>query len=164
VEQKYYCTPQTVSSDVDIMDQFKAMFEYLPTQRIVVCKSHQQGIIRSQLRTHLDTKHQELVPNTRQQIVSAVHREASLGAWAKTHNDVIYPRPASQLLPHLPVYHDGVRCQECQYINRSVKRVQEHCRDKHGWKSKATGRPASTPTMWTTKVSCQKFHSTNILG
>ena len=44
--------------------------------------------------------------------------------------------------------------------------MQDHCRQKHGWirKRQTTGRPASTQAMWTTKVSCQKFHSTNKLG
>jgi hypothetical protein len=43
------------------MQQFNNIFEYLLTQRIAVCKSHQQGIIKSQLQTYLDTKHKELV-------------------------------------------------------------------------------------------------------
>jgi uncharacterized C2H2 Zn-finger protein len=131
-----------------------------------VCKSHQQGIVRSQLRTHVDTKHQELVPNTRRQIVSAVYGEASLRAWAKTHSDVVYPRPASQPLPHLPVYHDGLKCNECAHVYRHIKRMQEHCRQEHGWvnKRQPRGRPASKQTMWTTKVPCQKFHNTNKLG
>ena len=148
------------------MDQFNAIFEYLPTHRVAICKSHQQGIVRSQLRTHLDTKHQELVPNTRRQVVNAANQEASLQAWATNHDEVVYPRPASQPLPHLPVYNDGVRCQGCHYINRSVIRVQEHCRQEHGWvnRRRTTGRPASRQAMWTTKVSCQKFHSTNKLG
>jgi hypothetical protein len=44
--------------------------------------------------------------------------------------------------------------------------MQEHCRHVHGWvnKRRPTGRPASRQTMWTTKVSCQKFYNTNKLG
>lgn len=106
------------------------------------------------------------MPNTRRQVVHAANQEASLQTWATDHDEVVYPRPTSQPLPHIPVYNDGVRCQECQYINRSVIRVQEHCCKEHGWRSKSrtTGRPTSTQTMWTTKVSCQKFHSTSRLG
>jgi len=61
-------------------------------QRIAVCKGHQQGIVRSQLRTHLDTKHQELVPNTRRRIARAANQEASLQAWAVDHDEVVYPQ------------------------------------------------------------------------
>jgi len=135
-------------------------------QRIAVCKGHQQGIVRSQLRTHLDTKHQELVPNTRRRIARAANQEASLQAWAVDHDEVVYPRPMSQPLPHLPVYRDGLKCDECAHIYRHVKGMQEHCRQEHNWvgKRRTTGRPASTQAMWTTKVTCQKFHSTNRLG
>jgi hypothetical protein len=148
------------------MDQFNALFEYLPAHSIAICKSHQQGIVRSQLRAHLDTKHQELVSNTRRQITSAAHREVSMQAWAKNHHEVVYPKSASRPLPHLPVYHDGVQCQACPYINRSKKRVQEHCRDEHGWtgKNQSTCRSANAQAMWTTNISCQKFHNTSTLG
>jgi superfamily II DNA helicase RecQ len=148
------------------MDQFNTIFAYSPTHRIAICKSHQQGVVKSQLRTHLDTKHQELVPNTRRQVVHAVDQEASLQAWAMNYEEVIYPRPASQPLPHLPVYHDGLQCNTCAHVYRHIKRMQEHCRQEHGWvnKSQPRGRPASKQTMWTTKISCQKFHTTNKLG
>jgi uncharacterized C2H2 Zn-finger protein len=148
------------------MDQFNTIFAYSPTHRIAICKSHQQGVVKSQLRTHLDTKHQELVPNTRRQVVNAVDQEASLQAWAMNYEEVIYPRPASQPLPHLPIYHDGLQCNTCAHVYRHIKRMQEHCRQEHGWvnKSQPRGRPASKQTMWTTKISCQKFHNTNKLG
>jgi hypothetical protein len=83
------------------MQQFHNIFEYLPTQRIAVCKSHQQGIIKSQLQTHLDNKHQELVARTRRDIVGAVHQEASLQQWAMTEEEVVFPNPISMPLPHL---------------------------------------------------------------
>jgi uncharacterized C2H2 Zn-finger protein len=131
------------------MDQFNTIFAYSPTHRIAICKSHQQGVVKSQLRTHLDTKHQELVPNTRRQVVNAVDQEASLQAWAMNYEEVIYPRPASQPLPHLPVYHDGLQCNTCAHVYRHIKRMQEHCRQEHGWvnKSQPRGRPASKQTL-----------------
>jgi hypothetical protein len=105
--------------------------------------------VRSQLGTHLDTKHQELVPNTRRQVVNAVNREASLQAWAVDYDEVVYPGPTSQPLPHLPVYHNGLQRNECAHLYRHIKRMQEHCRQKHGWvnKRRPTGRPASTQAM-----------------
>jgi superfamily II DNA helicase RecQ len=148
------------------MDPFYTIFEYLPAHRIAICKHHQQGIIKSQLRTHLDTRHQEFVPRTRQNIVRAVQQEASLRSWAVTQDDVIQPSPASTPLPHLPVYRDGLQCMECGRIYRHIKKMQAHCREEHGWKGKGrtTGQPANTHVMWTTNVLCQKFHNTNKLG
>ncbi|OAK93355.1 hypothetical protein IQ06DRAFT_198447, partial [Phaeosphaeriaceae sp. SRC1lsM3a] len=139
------------------MEQFNSIFVYLPTQRIAVCKSHQQGIIKSQLQTHLDTKHRELVARTRRDIVSAVYKEAWLQPWAMTEEQVVYPSPVSAPLPHLPVYHDGVQCQSCPYINRSIKRIREHGRKEHSWLE-------GTSAKWIANVPCQKFHTTSRLG
>ena len=146
------------------MDQFYTIFEYLPKHRIAICRSHRQGIIRSQLKTHLNRKHQEYVRQTRQNIVEAVHQERSLQDWAATHEEIVYPTAECAPLPHLPVYQDGLRCQYCGYINRSIDRIQEHCKQEHGREGRSrAGRPSDKQRTWTT-VSCQKFHNTNRLG
>jgi hypothetical protein len=105
------------------MDQFHAIFEYLPAHRIAVCKRHQQGIVKVQLEAHLNKRHQEYVWGTRQKMVKAVDEEESLQQWATTQDEIVYPSPEAALLPHLPVYHDGLRCSECPYINCSIKRI-----------------------------------------
>lgn len=93
--------------NVNKMDQFHAIFEYLPAHRIAVCKHHQQGIVQSQLEGHLNKQHQELVWRTRQKIVQAAQEETSLQQWAVTQDEVVYPSPDAAPLPHLPVYIDG---------------------------------------------------------
>jgi hypothetical protein len=143
------------------MEQFNNIFKYVPANRIAICKSHQQGVVKSQLKAYLDKKHKELVWQTRQGIVEAVLKEASLQQWASEVEQIVYPSPESDLLPHLPIYSDGRRCEQCGYINRSVKRIQEHYRTQEGCQSQY--RPRNAQRMWTT-VSCQKFHNTNKLG
>jgi hypothetical protein len=151
------------------MERFYDIFEYLQANRIAICKSHQQGVVRSQLKAHLDRKHQEYVWQTRQEIVEAVQKEASLQQWASDVEQIVYPTPESDPLPHLPIYSDGLRCKQCGYINRSVKRIQEHCRtqercrSQHKQTNALAGSLSDTQRTWTT-VSCQKFHSTNKLG
>lgn len=146
------------------MEQFNAIFEYFPNHRIAICRSHQQGIVKSQLKTHLDKKHQEYVRQTRRNIVKAVQQERLLQDWAVTQDEVVYPTAECAPLPHLPVYQDGLRCQNCGYINRSIDRIQEHCKQGHRWESRSRAeRPSDTQRMWRT-VSCQKFHNTNKLG
>ena len=115
------------------MDLFREIFVYLPTHCIVICKSHKQGVLKSQLRTHLDTKHQELAPHTRRSIVQATSQEPWLRNWADSTDEVMFPRPDAAPLPHLPVYTDGLKCWECGYINRSEKRIQEHGSKQHNW-------------------------------
>ncbi|KAH5708161.1 hypothetical protein HBI18_241080 [Parastagonospora nodorum] len=148
------------------MEQFNRIFEYLPAHCIAICRSHAQGIIRSQLAAHLNTKHPELVPNTRIAIVCAVQDEASLQQWAFDEGDVLFPDAATRPLPHLPVYTDGLQCRECGRIYRSTRGMQAHCRKDHAW----TGRPSGSsrreraPAMWTVGIRCQKYHNTGQLG
>jgi hypothetical protein len=146
------------------MEQFHIIFEYLPKHRIAIFKSHQQGIVKSQLETHLNRKHQEYVRQTRQNIVEAVQEERLLQDWAVTQNEVVYPTAECAPFPYLPIYRDGLRCQHCGYINRSIDRIQEHSKQDHRWEGRSRiGRPSDKQRMWTT-VSCQKFHNTNKLG
>jgi hypothetical protein len=146
------------------MEPFNVIFEYLPAHQIAICMNHQQGIVKSQLKAHLNKKHQEYVPSTRRSIVKAVQKDTSLQQWAATQDEVVYPSAMCTPLPHLPVYCDGLRCERCGYINRSTKRIQEHCKQEHGRESRSrVGRPSDKQRMWTT-VSCQKFHNTNKLG
>ncbi len=145
------------------MEQFNTIFTHLPAHCIVVCKTHQQGIVKSQLGAHLDKKHQEYTARTRQKIVEAVQLETSLQQWAINPDQIVYPSPETTPLPHLPVYRDGLRCEICGYINRSIKRIKEHYQSKHEWTSAHVGRPLNTQRLWTT-VACQKFHNTNTLG
>jgi hypothetical protein len=63
------------------MEQFNDKFEYLPAHRSAVCKRLQQSVVKSQLKVHLNRKHQEYVWRTRQKIVEAVQREISLQQW-----------------------------------------------------------------------------------
>ncbi|KAL6158268.1 hypothetical protein ACJBU6_04065 [Exserohilum turcicum] len=148
------------------MDEFRDIFVYLPTHRIAICKRHKQGIVKSQLRTHLNTKHQELAPHTRRSIVQATSQEPWLRNWANNADQVMFPRPDAAPLPHLPVYTDGLKCCKCGYVNRSEKRIQEHGLKQHNWihpRQKTPGRPSSTRSKWATVV-CQKFQNTSTLG
>ncbi|KAL5371306.1 hypothetical protein DPSP01_014356 [Paraphaeosphaeria sporulosa] len=147
------------------MDQFGAIFEYLPTHRIAVCKRHQQGIVKSQLEGHLNKRHQEYVWGTRRKIVQAVQEETSLQPWAATQDEVIYPGPDAAPLPHLPVYHDGLQCSACPYINRSIKRIRDHCREEHRWEDQRqpSDSQSGTQAAWRI-VSCQKLHSRSKFG
>ncbi|KAF9733880.1 hypothetical protein PMIN01_08223 [Paraphaeosphaeria minitans] len=113
------------------MDQFHTTFEYLAAHRIAVCKRHEQGIVKFQLEGHLNKQHQEYIWATRQKIIQAVQEETSLQQWAVTQEEVVYPSPDTAPLPHLPVYHDGLQCSACPYINRSTERIREHCREEH---------------------------------
>jgi hypothetical protein len=46
---------------INVMEQFNNIFKYVLVNRIAICKSYQQGVVKSQLKAHLDKKHKELV-------------------------------------------------------------------------------------------------------
>jgi hypothetical protein len=77
--------------------------------------------VRSQLQTHLDIKHQDLVLGTRRNIIQAVGEDESLQNWANHADEVVFPRQDAAPLPHLPVYTDGLKCKECARIYTHIK-------------------------------------------
>jgi hypothetical protein len=81
------------------MEQFHAIFEYLPTHRIAVCKRHQQGIVKSQLEAHLKKRHQEYVWGTRLKIIQAAAEETLLQEWVNDADQIVYPSLEAALLP-----------------------------------------------------------------
>jgi hypothetical protein len=156
------------------MEQFSNVFEYMPAYCIVICRAHHQGILKSEFRSHLDGKHKEWTIRQRRAIIQAsgVYQE-----WANTKDEVTFPTPVSNPVPHLEVYRDGFQCMAavggglpCSYIRRSVRDIQKHCQDQHGWtNSRKRGRPNRSQkpklkNMWTEGVSCQKFQPSGKLA
>ena len=140
------------------MEQFNHVFEYVPRHCIAVCKQHRQGILQGQLHTHLRSHHPEVPAKTRQEICLAA--ATACHQWASTKDAIRFPPGLKQPIPHLEVYKNGLGCTACTYINRSIERMQEHCRKEHGWaNSKKRGRPykgqlAETERMWREGVWC----------
>jgi superfamily II DNA helicase RecQ len=148
------------------MEQLKTMFEYLPEQRIGICRAHHHGVLLSQLPSHLQRSHQELTVATRQAIVvaAAEHRQ-----WATSADAVIFPPPEAQPVAHLPVYKDGRKCSVemagrgcCGHIVRTLRDMQEHCRREHAWTNpRKRGRPCQGEEVssqpWREGVWCQRF-------
>jgi superfamily II DNA helicase RecQ len=156
------------------MEPLNSLFELLPEHRIGVCKAHHQGMTLSQLPSHLHSSHQNLTVATRKAIVLAA---AAFPQWAKSPDEVVYPPLQSNLVAHLPVYKNGLKCtaeaQErglCRYIVRTLRDMQEHAREKHRWANpRKRGRPyqanqAAGCQLWAQGVWCQKFQPTGPLA
>lgn len=154
------------------MELFNTIFEYLPEHCIGVCRAHCEGVLASQLPSHLRRGHGELTAATRKAIVLAA---AEHSAWATSANTVALPLPESKPIAYLPVYRDGMRCSmatkdssQCSYIVRTLRDIQEHCRKEHQWTNprkrgwqcpeQQKGQP------WVEGVWCQKFQPAGPLG
>lgn len=156
------------------MEQFNVIFEYLPAHHIAICKSHHQGVLKSQLQSHLRSHHRELPVKTRRAIAlfAAAHKQ-----WAETDREVIFPAVDDRPIPYLEVCKDGLLCiaptgdhTQCGYIRRTLQHIQQHCKEEHGWKnSRKRGRqPDSQQSkpriMWVEGVWCQKFQPAGTMG
>jgi hypothetical protein len=153
------------------MEPFNTLFEYLPSHRIGICKAHYHGVLLSQLSSHLQSGHKELTVATRKAIVLAA---TAFPDWATSAEEVVYPRPDTPTVAHLPVYKDGFMCQAdtrgvCSFIVRTLQGIQKHCRDEHGWTNpRKRGRPYQSEeagsASWREGVWCQKYQPSGQLG
>ncbi|KAI7226830.1 hypothetical protein KC330_g8668 [Hortaea werneckii] len=119
------------------MEAPNSVLEILPQDRVVICTQCQYAIIPSGVKENLRTSHKRLPLQRRQEIIDTVANNRSL---AQTPSDVIYPLPTDLPLESLPVYLDGLRCKAghqpngaYQYVCRTVRGKQEHCKQNYGW-------------------------------
>ena len=89
------------------MDQFNTIFEHFNQYCIVVCKECYQGIVKSQIRTHLDSRHAYLSVKTRKDIVAAT---SGIRWWAGSEEEVVFPQAGSKPVHHLAMLDDGFKC------------------------------------------------------
>lgn len=113
------------------MDLINSLFEYLHTNHIAICKTHCQGVLLSQVASHLDSGHRELTAAARKGVASAAR---AYTAWALSAKEVVYPHADAQPIEYLPLYKDGLQCkvESCGYTVRSLQNIQDHCKKEHG--------------------------------
>ena len=156
------------------MDQFNAIFAYIPRCRIIVCRECRIGVLGSHVASHLNTRHAYLVPSTRASVTQVAR---GMEALAEHEDEVVYPELVSEPVPHIPVWRDGLKCIAtkadgtlCGYIRRTVQDIQWHCRNDHGWKNSRKrgrvlkGQEVETNKMWIEGICCQKFAHAGRLG
>ena len=150
------------------MDDFRRIFEIDSRHRILICLPCQYAVIPSHTKTHLQTHHKRLSIEQRNDFVSRVEGCTEL---AKIHADVVYPLPTEPPIPSIPVYFDGLRCDgtdiqgdRCQYICRTIYRMQEHCKREHQWVNRQTRggdsrakRSHTQNKRWTEHHACQRL-------
>ncbi|KAK3304929.1 uncharacterized protein B0T15DRAFT_495343 [Chaetomium strumarium] len=76
-----------------------------------------------------------------------------------------FPPPTVAPIPFIaPPEADGVRCDRCGFVVRTVAGMRRHCRKEHGWVSSwakggdvAKRAKEERPVPWTTGVRCQRL-------
>jgi hypothetical protein len=141
-------------------------FIHLAEYSFMVCKVCQFACVADEVATHLRKSHSHLTPKERTTITTTI----------KAIPDIIYSQailrrdfayPAATIKPILfitPPKTDGIRCDICQFITRTIRGIQKHCRQNHRWRNdwqkggnvvKKARQERLIP--WTTGVCYQQF-------
>ncbi|KAJ5860055.1 uncharacterized protein N7529_007365 [Penicillium soppii] len=108
------------------------LFYQPSTTLVIVCKLCEYVIRPKEVFRHLQSANHRIKKPKARQIAEAVQ------SWDRTEecDEWQPPTVVNNPIPNLPVYSDGILCEKgqfCQYLARTVKTIQQHWRDQHGW-------------------------------
>ncbi|KAJ3519961.1 hypothetical protein NM208_g13919 [Fusarium decemcellulare] len=139
-------------------------FVYSAEYPFAICKRCRVGLVASEIMNHLKNKHGHFDRQERQRIKKAV--AACKGVSEDQHGlrGWVLPPPTISPNPYIePPRQDGLGCNDCAYVVREVRRMQEHCRTKHGWvnnrkrgRQRRQAQPRGQPVPWRIGVQCQQ--------
>lgn len=147
------------------------LIEPLSQYHVVICKECKVAVLpNSQWNSHFK-KHQ-VGARVRQEMKNQVCKDPNMIQDEQDLNER-FQYPVNQVaLPQLPVYQDGMACNErydggriCRYVCRALTGMKEHYWKEHGWKNdQPPGRSAAQrqaiQRLWREGVSCQRlFHT-----
>ena len=125
-------------------------FVHDPAYPFLFCTLCKHAVLVPSTSDHLKDLHKDVVPISQRKVV----REAACrlhGMYERKEDMTKYsfPNPGDKPIAYLhkPV-NDGLRCNECGWITRSVTRMRAHCCKAHG---------SSSSLRWRTNVSCQQL-------
>lgn len=102
-------------------------FHYYAEYRVLVCKSCQYAVQPGYIAAHLRGDQHRL---TRQQYNEIAAQYAGTDL-ANPVTEVIVPDTIVAPIDHLPIYRDGLACNSCSYVCRSVQVMKIHRRKVH---------------------------------
>ncbi|KAK4158655.1 hypothetical protein QBC43DRAFT_249019, partial [Cladorrhinum sp. PSN259] len=140
-------------------------FTVLEPYKVLVCTTCRHACTVEEINTHLRTKHRYFSVAERNAIVRTTQQSTSLFKNQAELEFLVLPQSPIPAVPDLAgPYLDGLKCDQCSYIARQVRLIQEHCRIIHAWSNPRTrGRNTAEKTRlmpsnpWRSGVPCQRF-------
>jgi hypothetical protein len=118
---------------------FARYFRYSRRHRIIVCIECRIAVVPEYAAAHLARNHNRTTGEERRHIQRYVD---GLGDLAREVLDVRFPDPDDPPCDEITVRYDGLRCMgrgadggRCGYIVSAIQKIQEHCREVHGWRN-----------------------------
>lgn len=138
------------------MSGWQELFVHCAEFGVIICRKCRFAVVPVQVERHVKDHH-PFVPKQRR--ISIAQSVNALDGVAHRLQDIRYPAADQEPVANLPVYRDGLQCQECGYICRSIQGIQKHSKTQHGWVNKqkrGRGR-CSSNCIWNVGVPCQRF-------
>ena len=120
---------------------------YNAQHKVLICKKHENGITDVD-RHFRGTGHENMTTKTRLAIrVATQHLELT------NLQDIVIPSANSFPIEGLEVVKNGAKCKECGHLAGTIDTMENHCRNKHNWKTK-------DGSMWTQQAVQTFFQGT----
>jgi RecQ family ATP-dependent DNA helicase len=108
------------------------LLRYMSEFQILVCTLCQYALDPAHITTHLRGKEHRLSTDECLQLMAEFEGQPLI---QPKPDQLILPDSSCKPLEDLPIFRDGLACQECSsYICRSQKWMEDHYRKTHGWK------------------------------
>lgn len=111
------------------------LFIHLPEHPFVICKWCQVAVVADEVVSHIKSQHTEetsissklrQIHNTIQAIPGIIYNQKELKEWS-------VPPVITDSIPWIPPpKNDGLGCDQCLYVARQTRRINQHYREKHG--------------------------------
>ena len=111
-------------------------FIYLEQYLLVVCTKCTFACLGDEIPTHLRTRHRDIGRERRQEIIEAVQQIPWLLRRQADLANLQLPDPEGRAIAQLAApQRDGLDCEQCPYVIRQVRKMQDHCRTEHSWQT-----------------------------
>ncbi|RTE68021.1 hypothetical protein BHE90_017602 [Fusarium euwallaceae] len=140
------------------------IFVHLPEYPFVICETCKFGCVAKEADSHLREQHNIPAP-ARRVIIQAIQAIPGIIQDQAGLRDFQFPAPTTKPVPFIaPARDDGIGCDRCPFVIRTVQGIQKHYRESHGWANdwkkggdvaKRAGKVRQVP--WRTGVRYQRF-------
>ncbi|TQV90208.1 DNA helicase [Cordyceps javanica] len=139
-------------------------FIHDPKFPFLFCGPCRWAIARAEVATHLSKHHQDISIVNRKAVAQAIEKVPDVVDTQAELIDYELPDREAPILHIHPPQTDGLRCRACPYVVRTVRNMQQHCREQHGWVNDwKRGRrmrvnvPSARQVPWTADIHCQRL-------
>ena len=111
-------------------------FIYLEQYLLVICTECIFACLGDKIPTHLHTRHRDIGRERRQEIIEAVRQIPRLLRRQADLANLQVPDPEGPAIAQLAAPRtDGLGREQCPYVIRQVRKMQDHCHTEHSWQT-----------------------------